>query len=99
MAKDQKHARVDSIIARSTEILHALGDGDLQVARSHEGDWPPSVKSLPAITRPKFDVHGSSGEIDKRVRSLVEKGLSVYEVDADSLEKPKSDGLLTQDQS
>src|SRR6185503_9531458 len=79
-------------------ILHALGAGDLQVARSHECDWPPSVKSLPAITRPKFDVHGSSGEIDKRVRSLVEKGLSVYEVNADALEKLKPDVILTQDQ-
>jgi iron complex transport system substrate-binding protein len=75
-----------------------LGAGDLQVARSHECDWPPLVKSLPAITRPKFDVHGSSAEIDKRVRSLVEKGLSVYEVDADALEKLKPDVILTQDQ-
>ena len=69
------------------------GAGDLQVARSHECDWPPSVKSLPAITRPKFDVHGSSGEIDKRVRSLVERGLSVYEVDAEALEKLKPFGF------
>jgi iron complex transport system substrate-binding protein len=98
MAKDQKHPRVVSLIASSTEILHALGAGELQVARSHECDWPPSVKSLPAITRPKFDVHGSSAEIDKRVRSLVERGLSVYEVDADALEKLKPDVILTQDQ-
>jgi iron complex transport system substrate-binding protein len=54
--------------------------------------------SLPAITRPKFDVDGSSDEIDKRVRSLVERGLSVYEVDADALEKLKPDVILTQDQ-
>ncbi len=98
MTKDRKHPRVVSLIASSTEILHALGAGNLQVARSHECDYPPAVKKLPAITRPKFDVHGSSAEIDQRVRSLVERGLSVYEVDADALEKLKPDLILTQDQ-
>ena len=53
---------------------------------------------LPAITRPKFDVKGSSAEVDKRVRSLVENGLSVYEVNAEALEKLKPDVILTQDQ-
>jgi iron complex transport system substrate-binding protein len=90
--------RVVSLIASSTEILHALGAGDLQVGRSHECDWPPSVLKLPAITRPKFDVKGSSAEVDKRVRALVENGLSVYEVNADALEKLKPDVILTQDQ-
>jgi iron complex transport system substrate-binding protein len=92
------HPRVVSLIASSTELLHALGAGDLQVGRSHECDWPPSVLKLPAITRPKFDVTGSSAEVDKRVRSLVENGLSVYEVNADALEKLKPDVILTQDQ-
>lgn len=98
MSKNSPHPRVVSLIASSTEILHALGAGDLQVARSHECDWPPSVLNLPAVTRPKFDVKGTSAEIDKRVRSLVENGLSVYEVDADALQKLKPDVILTQDQ-
>lgn len=98
MAKKELHPRVVSLIASATETLHALGAGDLQVARSHECDYPPSVKSLPSVTRPKFDVAGSSAEIDKRVRALVERGLSVYEVDADALEKLKPDVILTQDQ-
>ena len=99
MKKDpSSHPRVVSLVASSTELLHALGAGDLQVARSHECDYPPSVLKLPAITRPKFDVHGSSAEVDKRVRSLVEHGLSVYEVNADALEKLKPDVILTQDQ-
>ncbi len=98
MTKKSPHPRVVSLIASSTELLHALGAGDLQVARSHECDFPPSVKNLPAITRPKFDIEGSSAEVDQRVRSLVERGLSVYEVDADALEKLKPDVILTQDQ-
>jgi len=96
--KTASHPRVVSLIASATEILHALGAGDLQVGRSHECDYPPSVLKLPAITRPKFDIVGSSAEIDKRVRSLVEHGLSVYEVDPDALEKLKPDVILTQDQ-
>ncbi|MCK9909983.1 hypothetical protein MXD81_12645, partial [Microbacteriaceae bacterium K1510] len=79
MTKPSSHPRVVSLIASSTEILHALGAGELQVARSHECDYPPSVTKLPAVTRAKFDVVGSSAEVDKRVRSLVERGLSVYE--------------------
>lgn len=98
MTKKSPHPRVVSLIASSTEILNALGAGDLQVARSHECDYPPSVKSLPAITRPKFNVEGSSAEIDQRVKSLVERGLSVYEVDADALDKAHPDVILTQDQ-
>lgn len=98
MTRKSPHPRVVSLIASSTEILHALGAGDLQVARSHECDYPPSVKQLPAVTGPKFDVEGSSAEIDKRVRTLVERGLSVYEVDADTLDKLRPDVILTQDQ-
>ena len=90
--------RVVSLIASATEILNALGAGDLQVARSHECDCPPSVLKLPAITRPKFRVEGSSAEIDKAVRALVEHGLAVYDVNADALEKLKPDVILTQDQ-
>ncbi|MFA5898878.1 MAG: cobalamin-binding protein [Hyphomicrobium sp.] len=98
MASTNHHPRVVSLIASATETLHALGAGDLQVARSHECDYPPAVKKLPSVTRPKFDVVGSSATIDTRVRDLVERGLSVYEVDADALEKLKPDVILTQDQ-
>lgn len=98
MKKASPQPRVISLIASATEILHALGAGDLQVARSHECDWPPAVEKLPAITRPKFHVGGSSGEVDKAVRSLVEQGLSVYEVNAEALGELKPDVILTQDQ-
>lgn len=90
--------RVVSLIASATEIVHGLGAGETQVARSHECDWPPAVLDLPALTWPKFKVEGSSGEIDKAVRALVEKGLAVYEVDADALQKLAPDVIVTQDQ-
>ncbi len=90
--------RVVSLIASATEIVHALGAGHLQVARSHECDWPPAVADLPALTRAKFRVDGASREIDKRVRSLVEQGLAVYDVDAEALKAVSPDVILTQDQ-
>lgn len=90
--------RVVSLIASSTEIVHALGAGACQVARSHECDWPPDVMDLPAITQPKFKVEGTSLQIDQAVRALVEKGLAVYEVDADALQALQPDVILTQDQ-
>jgi iron complex transport system substrate-binding protein len=91
--------RVVSLIASATEILHALGAGHMQVARSHECDWPPAVLDLPALTKAKFKVHGAtSAEIDQSVKGLLQQGLAVYEVDADGLKACAPDVILTQDQ-
>ena len=91
--------RVISLVASATEILHALGAGDTQVARSHECDYPPSILDLPQLTRAKFKVHGAtSAEIDRSVKGLMEQGLAVYEVDADRMRALKPDVILTQDQ-
>lgn len=91
--------RVVSLIASATEIMHALGAGDCQVARSHECDWPVSVLDLPALTSTKFKVNGAtSREIDTAVKTLVEQGLAVYEVDAEALKRIAPDVILTQDQ-
>jgi iron complex transport system substrate-binding protein len=95
---DMAHPRVVSLIASATEIVHALGAGTAQVARSHECDWPPAVLDLPALTRPKFKVEGGSRAIDLAVRALVEQGLAVYEVDADALQALSPAVILTQDQ-
>ena len=88
--------RVVSLIASATEIVHALGAGHLQVGRSHECDWPPEVHALPQLTKPKFKVEGSSRQIDTAVKSLVEQGLAVYEVDAGGLKAIAPDVILTQ---
>jgi iron complex transport system substrate-binding protein len=93
-----KSPRVVSLIASATEILHALGAGHTQVARSHECDWPHDVLGLPHLTKPKFKVEGSSRQIDVAVKSLVEQGLAVYEVDAEALKAIAPDIILTQDQ-
>src|SRR5262245_26164687 len=78
--------RVVSLIASSTEMVCALGQGDLLVGRSHECDYPAWVERLPAVTSPKFPVDGTSYEIDQRVKAIVQEGLSVYRVDAAALD-------------
>ncbi len=90
--------RVVSLIASATEIVCALGFEASLVGVSHECDFPPSVKRLPACTRPKLNVHGSSAEIDREVRTLVEKALAVYDVDSALLEQLEPDVIVTQSQ-
>src|SRR4051794_26105080 len=90
--------RVVSLIASSTEIVCALGQGDQLVARSHECDFPAWVTKLPKVTEPKFPLDDTSYETDKRVKAIVQEGLSVYRVDAAQLDALRPDVILTQSQ-
>ena len=67
--------RIVSLIASATEIVCALGFEDQLVGRSHECDFPESVQRLPVCTEPKFDVEGSSCEIDQRVKAMLQDRL------------------------
>jgi iron complex transport system substrate-binding protein len=90
--------KIVTLIASATEIVCALGFEGQLVARSHECDYPPSVKRLPQLTSPKFNVEGTSAEIDQRVKSIVQDALSVYRVDAAMLEALKPTHIITQSQ-
>ena len=90
--------RIVSLIASSTEIVCALGQGAELVGRSHECDHPAWVKSLPSVTAPKFPTDGTSYEIDQRVKAIVQEGLAVYRVDAAALEALEPDVVITQSQ-
>jgi iron complex transport system substrate-binding protein len=76
----------------------ALGFEGQLVGRSHECDYPPSVKALPVCTAPKFNPNGTSLEIDQRVKEILEKSLSVYRVDSAILEQLRPDVIITQSQ-
>jgi iron complex transport system substrate-binding protein len=54
------------------------------------------VSRLPVCTGPRFDVHGSSLEIDQRVKSLVSEATSIYRVDAAMLRELQPDVIVTQ---
>jgi iron complex transport system substrate-binding protein len=90
--------RIVSLIASATEIVCALGFEEHLVGRSHECDFPPSVTRLPVCTAPKFNVHGSSAEIDARVKAILQQALSVYRVDADKLRELRPEVIVTQTQ-
>jgi iron complex transport system substrate-binding protein len=90
--------RVVSLLSSATEIVYALGLEHTLVARSHECDYPECVFALPQLTTPRFPVEGTSLQVDKAVRALVENGLAVYAVDAAALAATKPDVILTQDQ-
>jgi iron complex transport system substrate-binding protein len=88
--------RVLSLLAGGTEIVCALGAGDTLVGRSHECDNPQWVRTLPACTRPAFDVNMSSGEIDAEVRRRLRLHEPLYHVDADRIRDLHPDLLITQ---
>jgi iron complex transport system substrate-binding protein len=90
--------RIVSLLPSCTEIVCALGLGDRLVGRSHECDYPPLVRRLPACTAPKLDVGAPSGEIDRQIKSLLQDALSIYHVDAGNLQELRPDVILTQSQ-
>jgi len=90
--------RVVSLIASATEIVCALGAESQLVGRSHECDFPPSVKALPTVTVTRFATGGSSADIDTAVKASLSSGSSLYTVDAVMLEALRPDLVITQDQ-
>ena len=90
--------RIVSLIASSTEIVCALGLEEFLVGRSHECDYPPSVQRLPVCTAPKFRTAATSSEIDRQVKEILEQALSVYHVDAETLESLRPTQIITQTQ-
>lgn len=90
--------RIVSLIASATEIVCALGLRNQLVGRSHECDYPADVKTLPQCTEPKFPTHGTSYEIDQKVRAILQEALSVYRVHADLLDELQPTHIITQSQ-
>jgi iron complex transport system substrate-binding protein len=88
--------RVISLLASGTEIVCALGGGEMLVGRSHECDNPDWVKRLPPCSSPAFDVSVSSGEIDSEVRRRLRSGEPLYHLDGELIRELRPDLLITQ---
>jgi len=88
--------RIVSLLASATETVCELGAGDDLVGRSHECDHPEWVRRLPSVSRPTFDIGGSSADIDRRVREKLAAGAPLYEVDEEALAALAPEVLLTQ---
>jgi len=90
--------RIVSLLPACTEIVCALGLGRRLVGRSHECDFPTSVRRLPVCTAPKIKPESTSADIDREVKALSQQALSLYDVDCEQLRALKPDILLTQAQ-
>lgn len=90
--------RIASLLASGTEIVHALGLGTQQVLRSHECDYPETVRALPCCTAPRFSVEGNSLEIDRLVKDSVQDAASIYHIDTDLLAQHQPTHIITQAQ-
>lgn len=90
--------RIVSLISSATEMVHALGEIDRLVGRSHECDFPEAIAGLPVCTRPSMPVSGDSREIDRLVKDRLRDAVSVYKVFPDVLERLQPTHILTQTQ-
>ena len=90
--------RIVSLIASATEIVHALGQFEYLVGRSHECDFPAAVLDLPVCTRPAIPVSGDSREIDRLVKDRLREAISVYEIFPHVLDRLQPTHIVTQTQ-
>ena len=88
--------RIVSLLPSATEIVASVGHKDGLVGRSHECDFPLGVETLPICTRPRVNLDGTSLEIDRKVKEIVGKVLSVYEVLNDALKDASPEVIVTQ---
>ena len=95
---DTANLRIVSLLPSATEIIDCLGLTNALVGRSHECDYPPSVKDLPVCTAARLNSDRSSGEIDKDVKTLLQQALSIYQIQTEVLEQLQPTHIVTQDQ-
>ncbi len=90
--------RIVSLLPAATEMLCALGLRDSLVARSHECDYPASVRDLPAVVAPSIPLDGlTPDEIDVAVTERLRTHGSLYEIDEALLQSLEPDLIATQD--
>lgn len=90
--------RIVSLLPSATEIVAAVGMAGNLVGRSHQCDFPAQVRRLPALSKTKVNLDGTSLDIDRRVNEIIALGVSVYRVDTERLRSLKPDVILTQTQ-
>lgn len=82
-----------------TELVCALGLERQLVGRSHACDYPESVTDLPVLTSVNYSDESSSqsNDIHESVTRLLQKSLSIYDVDEELLKRLNPGIILTQD--
>jgi len=90
--------KIVSLLPAATEIICALGLEKNLVGRSHECDFPASVKQLPVCTEANFPDDLSSADIDVKVKEILADALSVYTVKREQIKTLAPDVVVTQAQ-
>jgi iron complex transport system substrate-binding protein len=91
-------ARVISLLPSATEILFAIGAGDLVVGVTHECDFPDAAGALPAVTSSLLSIDGvAPGDIDRHIHAARHEGSSIYGLDEGALEALRPDLVVTQE--
>jgi iron complex transport system substrate-binding protein len=93
--------RIVSLLPSATEIVCALGLREALVGITHECDYPPDVNGLPRITKSLVGEEREAGEsraasIHRHVMASIHEGSSLFDVDADALERLAPDLIVTQ---
>ena len=90
--------KIVSLLPAATEIICALGLKENLVGRSHECDFPESIKQLPVCSEANFPDGLSSAEIDVKVKEILAEALSVYTVKREVIKQLAPDVVITQAQ-
>jgi iron complex transport system substrate-binding protein len=91
-------SKIISLLPSATEIVCALGLESQLVGRSHECDYPETVKQLPICSYDRIGGGLSSLAIDKQVKQLLTNAISVYEVNTELIKQLAPNVVITQDQ-
>jgi iron complex transport system substrate-binding protein len=89
--------RIVSLLPSATEILFSLGLDAEVVGVSYDCDFPSQVSQLRVVVDSRIPPGLPSLEIDRQVRQYVERGESLYTVNADALKELAPDLVVTQD--
>lgn len=90
--------RIISFLPTGTEILLALGAGDMIVGISHENLAIERVAHLPMVSGLIYDESKLTGaEVDRLVSETYAKGGSIYRIDEDLVRHLQPDLLITQE--
>ena len=88
--------RIVSLVPNGTEILFALGAGDMVVGVSHECDYPEEARRRPVLTGSALRPGMSAAEVDAAVSAQVGSGQSLYTLDEARIAELAPDVIVTQ---
>ncbi|HSN87126.1 MAG TPA: cobalamin-binding protein [Thermoanaerobaculia bacterium] len=88
--------RIVSLVPNGTEILFAVGAGEMVVGVSHECDFPEEARRRPILTGSALTPGMSAAQVDAAVSAQVGSGESLYTLDEARIAELAPDLIVTQ---